>query len=103
MSLLCSRIIKVDDADNDTNDNYPPLQNVLDREEYEFVLDLACAQFEPDDPEYQRVTGKVYETLEVRRCYQALHSTRHYGPLCFYLAWNKKIDNLLTTLIQLEL
>ncbi|MPC41021.1 28S ribosomal protein S22, mitochondrial [Portunus trituberculatus] len=79
------------------------LKNVLDREEYEFVLDLACAQFEPDDPEYQQVTGRVYETLEARRCYQALHSTRHYGPLCFYLAWNKKIDNLLTTLIQLEL
>ncbi|KAK8400020.1 hypothetical protein O3P69_003011 [Scylla paramamosain] len=79
------------------------LKNVLDREEYEFVLDLACAQFEPDDPEYQRVTGRVYETLEARRCYQILHSTRHYGPLCFYLTWNKKIDNLLTTLIQQEM
>lgn len=100
--LLCSGIISVDVV-NGTNNDYTPLQNVLDREEYEFVLDLACAQFEPDDPEYQQVTGRVYETVEARRCYQTLHSTRHYGPLCFYLTWNKKIDNLLTTLIQHEM
>lgn len=79
------------------------LKKVLDREEYEFVLDLACAQFEPDDPKYQQVAGRVYETVEARRCYQVLHSTRHYGPLCFYLTWNRKIDNLLTTLIQEEM
>ncbi|KAG0703012.1 28S ribosomal protein S22, mitochondrial [Chionoecetes opilio] len=79
------------------------LKNVLEREEYEFVLDLACAQYEPDDPDYQRVTGQVYEALEARRCYQVLHSTRHYGPLCFYLVWNRKIDNMLTTLIQEEM
>lgn len=78
-------------------------QNVLERQEYEFVLDLACAQFEPDDPEYQRITGHVYEAVEARRCYKVLHSTRHYGPLCFYLTWNRKIDNILTTLIQEEM
>nr|XP_045610579.1 28S ribosomal protein S22, mitochondrial-like [Procambarus clarkii] len=78
------------------------LQGVLEREKYEFVLDCACAQFEPDDPEYQRVTSTVYETVEARRHYHMLNSTRHYGPMCFYLAWHKKIDNLLISLLQKE-
>lgn len=78
------------------------LKNVLDREEYKFLLDLACAQYEPDHPDYQRVTGRVYEAVDARRCYQKLHSTRHYGPLCFYLVWNRKIDNMIIKFIQDE-
>nr|XP_053654745.1 28S ribosomal protein S22, mitochondrial-like isoform X2 [Cherax quadricarinatus] len=78
------------------------LTNVLERGEYEFVLDSACAQFEPDDPEYLRITSVVYESVDKKRCYQLLHSTRHYGPLCFYLTWNKKIENLLISLVQQE-
>lgn len=80
---------------------YP--QDVLAREKYEFVLDRACAQFEPDDPEYHRITSATYEAIEARRHYQMLHSTRHYGPMCFYLAWNKNMDNLLIALIQKEM
>ncbi|XP_076043975.1 mitochondrial ribosomal protein S22 [Oratosquilla oratoria] len=78
------------------------LKDVLEREKYEFILDRACAHFEPDDPKYIEITHKVYDAVETRRHYENLHSTRHYGPLCFYLAWNKKIDNLLIDLIQKE-
>ncbi|KAG7175433.1 28S ribosomal protein S22-like, partial [Homarus americanus] len=78
------------------------LQGVLQRENYEFVLDRVCAQFEPDDPEYHRVCSMVYEAIEGKRHYQMLHSTRHYGPMCFYLVWHRKMDNLLISLIQQE-
>ncbi|CAL4164166.1 unnamed protein product [Meganyctiphanes norvegica] len=78
------------------------LKEVLSREKYEFILDRACVQYAPDDPEYQRVTSLTYETIESRRSFDVLLSTRHYGPFCFYLAWNKKLDNLIIYLIQEE-
>merc|ERR1712106_1309669 len=78
------------------------LKEVLSREKYEFILDRACVQYAPDDPDYQRVTSETYETIESRRSFDVLLSTRHYGPFCFYLAWNKKHDNLLIYLIQEE-
>lgn len=78
------------------------LKGVISRDQYEFILDRACAQFDPDDPEYQRVCSATYEAVDERRNYQMLHSTRHYGPMCFYLAWNRKMDNLLIDLIQKE-
>ena len=31
------------------------LQPILDEERYEYVLERACAQFEPDDPTFIRV------------------------------------------------
>ena len=31
-------------------------QKVLDEERYEYVLDRACLQFEPDDPDFVRVS-----------------------------------------------
>jgi len=78
------------------------LKEALSREKYEFILDRACVQYDPDDPEYQRVTSITYETIENRRCFDVLLSTRHYGPFCFYLAWNKNLDNLIIYLIQKE-
>ncbi len=32
------------------------LREALNQDKHEFILDLACAQFEPDDPEYLRVS-----------------------------------------------
>lgn len=52
-------------------------------------------QYDPDDPEFHRVTSAVYETVNEKSQFTKLRSTRHYGPLVFYLAWNKNIDNLL--------
>ncbi|XP_068200864.1 small ribosomal subunit protein mS22 [Palaemon carinicauda] len=78
------------------------LKDVLAREKYEFVLDRACTQFEPDDPDYQKVCSMTYEAIDEKRKYDMLISTRHYGPMCFYLAWHRKIDKLLIEYIQQE-
>ncbi|XP_067123111.1 small ribosomal subunit protein mS22 [Centruroides vittatus] len=76
------------------------LQKVLDRQEYEFVLDRACLQCDPDDPIYIRVTQTTYLHIDKMRKYDDLRSTRHFGPMVFYFAVNKQIDNLLLFLIQ---
>nr|XP_033327336.1 28S ribosomal protein S22, mitochondrial [Megalopta genalis] len=78
----------------------PHLENLLEREEYVFILDRACIQFEPNDPEYHRVTKRVYEDVNLKRNFESLRSTRHFGPLAFHLAWEKKIDNLLVDVIH---
>ncbi|XP_074109960.1 mitochondrial ribosomal protein S22 [Cotesia typhae] len=71
------------------------LKDLLKREEYEFVLDRACLQYDPDDPEFHRITSAVYEAVNNASQFKVLRSTRHYGPLVFHLVWNKNINNLL--------
>lgn len=70
-------------------------QPILDRGDYEFILNRACIQFDPDNPDYKRVTEATYDHLDERQQHGKLRSTRHFGPMVFYLAWNKRIDNLL--------
>jgi small subunit ribosomal protein S22 len=70
-------------------------QDVLARGQYEFVLDRACLQFEPDEPEYQSVAAYVYEALDKKQHYDSLLSTRHYGPMLFFLVWHKCLNNFL--------
>lgn len=76
------------------------LKGLLEREEFLYVLDRACIQFEPDDPKYQKVTSSTYEYVNEHGRFEKLRSTRHFGPFVFYLAWNKNIDNLLLDLIE---
>lgn len=76
------------------------LKNLLDRNEYIFILDRACVQFEPDDPDYQAVTREVYEHINKEKHFDYLRSTRHFGPMVFHLAWTKNIDNLLCEMIE---
>ncbi|XP_063988586.1 small ribosomal subunit protein mS22 [Diachasmimorpha longicaudata] len=71
------------------------IQAILERKDYEFILDRACTQFEPDDPEYQRITRLVYDAVDSQNDYDTLRSTRHYGPFLFHLVVTKNIDNLL--------
>nr|CAD7444156.1 unnamed protein product [Timema bartmani] len=71
------------------------LKLLMEQGEYEFILDRACVQFEPDDPEYHRVTQATYDHIDNCCKYETLRSTRHFGPFAFYLAWHKQIDNLL--------
>ncbi|KAK5646806.1 hypothetical protein RI129_005270, partial [Pyrocoelia pectoralis] len=75
-------------------------QSLLKREEYEFILNRACVQFEPDHPDYQRVSSITYQYLNDNNGFERLRSTRHFGPLAFYLSWFKNIDNLLLELIE---
>nr|CAG4652064.1 EOG090X0AW0 [Triops cancriformis] len=72
----------------------------LKRHDYLFVLDRACIQFEPDDPEYIRVTRTTYDHIDQHRQYDTLHSTRHYGPMVLHLVLSKKQDNLLVELMK---
>jgi len=76
------------------------LERILNEEKYEFILDRACLQFEPDDPDYIRICHKVYDYIEKQLKYDSLHSTRHYGPMAFYFAFYKTIDNILLYMIK---
>lgn len=75
-------------------------ESLLNRQEYEFLLDLACLQYEPYDPEYQRIVSITYQHLNDNNGFDKLRSTRHFGSLCFFLIWHKNIDNLLLDLIE---
>ncbi|XP_060829818.1 small ribosomal subunit protein mS22 [Bombus pascuorum] len=81
---------------------HPYLSDLLDKGEFEFILDRACLQFEPDDPEYHRVTKEVYSYVDKLNKFDVLRSTRHFGPLVFQLAWENNIDKLLLELMDSE-
>ncbi|XP_020300293.1 28S ribosomal protein S22, mitochondrial [Pseudomyrmex gracilis] len=76
------------------------LTSLLNRKEYEFILDRACVQFEPDDPNYQTITREVYEYVNLEKDFDILRSTRHFGPMVFHLVWTSNIDNLLCEMIE---
>ncbi|XP_011495266.1 PREDICTED: 28S ribosomal protein S22, mitochondrial [Ceratosolen solmsi marchali] len=76
------------------------LKLILDREDYEFILDRACVQFNPDNSEYHRVTQRTYDEVNKKQKYDKLRSTRHYGSMIFYLAWSKNLNNLLLENIE---
>jgi len=76
------------------------LQDCLSRGEYEFVLDRACAQYEPDDPQYIQVSRRTYNHVNDVHEYAALRSTRHFGPMVLHLILSQQMDNLLCYLIS---
>lgn len=78
------------------------LQPILERGDYEFILDRACIQFDPDNPNFHRVTQTTYDYVDKELQHEKLRSTRHYGPMIFYLAWSKKLDCLLIENITME-
>ncbi|XP_025082638.1 28S ribosomal protein S22, mitochondrial-like isoform X2 [Pomacea canaliculata] len=79
------------------------LEDLLASGKFEYVLDAACVQFEPDDPEYIRVTHRTIEVIDSTHRYEELRCTRHFGPLAFYLVWYKKADFLLIDMLQRQL
>ncbi|KAK6177671.1 hypothetical protein SNE40_015726 [Patella caerulea] len=76
------------------------LERVLNDDKYIYMLDRACVQFEPDNPDFIRVTHKTFEHINKNRKFDVLRSTRHFGPMTFYLTWNNKIDLLLVDMIH---
>lgn len=79
------------------------LMDLCRRKEYEFVLNRACIQFEPDDPRYVAITSKVYDYIDRVGDYDMLRSTRHFGPMSLYLARNKKTNGLINDMITRNL
>jgi len=71
------------------------LQTILGPQKYEYVLDRNCLQFEPDHPIYIRTAEMVYNHINENKQFSVLHSTRHYGPLVFYLCWTHQIDEFI--------
>ncbi|XP_034241124.1 28S ribosomal protein S22, mitochondrial [Thrips palmi] len=76
------------------------LLSLLERSEFEFILDRACAQFEPDDVEYVSITSQTYDYIEENGKFEYLVGTRHYGSLAFYLAFYGKLDRFLNHCIS---
>lgn len=69
---------------------------------YEFVLDRACIQFEPDHPSFISICETTYQTIDKRQHYDFLKSTRFFGPMAFYLVRTRQMDNLLMHSIRHE-
>ncbi|XP_055917144.1 28S ribosomal protein S22, mitochondrial [Eupeodes corollae] len=76
------------------------LQRCLDEFKYEFVLDRLCIQYEPFEKEFHSVSAKVYSHINEHKKFDDLRSTRHFGPMAFFLAWHKQIDDLLYDIIK---
>ncbi|CAH0721894.1 unnamed protein product, partial [Brenthis ino] len=74
--------------------------SLLDRYKYEYVLDRTCVQYEPDEPQYQKLTSITYQHVDMNTQFNLLRSTRHFGPLAFYLTWHHSMDNLMLELVQ---
>lgn len=70
------------------------LMRLLKRREYVYVLNRACAQFEPDDPRYVSCTREVYNYVNDQADFDKLRSTRHFGPMVLYLVYSKNTDIL---------
>lgn len=79
------------------------LSKLLQRGEYVYILDRACLQFEPDDPAYVEATSKVFTHIDDLKHYDKLRSTRHFGPMSLYLAYNKRANGLLVDMMTKRL
>lgn len=76
------------------------LKRLLGSEEYEFILDSMCMQYEPYEPRFHEITAQVYQHINENQSFDKLRSTRHFGPMAFFLAWHKLIDHLLLDMIR---
>lgn len=76
------------------------LKRLIENEEYLFILDSLCMQYEPYEPKYHEITSKIYQHINENESFDNLRSTRHFGPMAFFLAWHKLIDNLLLDMIR---
>lgn len=79
------------------------LKKLLNEEQYEFILDRACTQYEPYEQKFHDITSKVYLKINEKLQFDFLRSTRHFGPMAFFFAWHKMIDDLLLDMIRNDL
>lgn len=75
------------------------MKNLTDKN-YEFILDRICLQFEPYEQDFHEFSSRVYTAINDAKDFDDLRSTRHFGPLAFFLAWHKIIDDLLMDMIK---
>lgn len=73
----------------------PYFEDVLSRGCFDFILDRACAQFEPDDPLYISITRATYDKIAETGRFQEFESTRHYGPMVYHYTDKENLAPLL--------
>lgn len=76
------------------------LEECLNSQKYEFILDRLSLQYEPYEREFHDISSKVYMHINKNGHFDVLRSTRHFGPMAFFLAWHKIIDDLLCDTIK---
>uniref|UniRef100_A0A1B0FP52 Mitochondrial 28S ribosomal protein S22 n=1 Tax=Glossina morsitans morsitans TaxID=37546 RepID=A0A1B0FP52_GLOMM len=76
------------------------LERRLEERKYEFILDRLLVQFDPDEPDFHRISSKVYQHINETKEFDQLRSTRHFGPMAFFYVWHKCIDDLLYDMIK---
>ncbi|XP_055689665.1 28S ribosomal protein S22, mitochondrial [Lutzomyia longipalpis] len=76
------------------------LRKCLDDHKYEFILDRLTIQYEPYERDFHDISSQTYLHLNESREFQQLRSTRHFGPMAFFLAWHRITDNLLFDTIK---
>lgn len=73
---------------------------LIEAGEYEFLLDRACIQYEPFEQKFHQITSQVYQHVNENQQFDKLRSTRHFGPMAFFFAWHKSIDDLLLDMVR---
>ncbi|XP_033163169.1 28S ribosomal protein S22, mitochondrial [Drosophila mauritiana] len=76
------------------------LAKCLAEHKYEFILDRLLVQYEPHEPEFHNISARVFEHLNESKQFDLLRSTRHFGPMAFFYAWHRCIDDLLYDMIR---
>ncbi|KAH3821757.1 28S ribosomal protein S22, mitochondrial-like [Dreissena polymorpha] len=67
---------------------------------YTYLLEYACTQLEPDNPEFLRVTHTIYEHIAKEGHFHHLEATRFFGPMAFHLAVIDKLESLIIFYIE---
>ncbi|KAH8358701.1 hypothetical protein KR093_001849 [Drosophila rubida] len=75
-------------------------QRCLEAHNYEYILDRLTVQYEPYELEFHNISAKVFEHLNESKQFDLLRSTRHFGPMAFFYAWHRCIDDLLYDMIR---
>lgn len=73
----------------------PHFEEVLNKGFYEFILNRACTQFEPDDPLYISITRATYNKIAEEKKFQDFESSRHFGSMVYYFTEQEKLAPLL--------
>ncbi|CAD6993964.1 28S ribosomal protein S22, mitochondrial [Ceratitis capitata] len=76
------------------------LQRCLDEQKYLFILNRMVVQFEPYEPEFHYISSRVYQHINETKQFDVLRSTRHFGPMSFFFAWHRCIDDLLYDMVR---
>jgi small subunit ribosomal protein S22 len=76
------------------------LNSALEQKKYEFILDRICVQLEPYDKMYHEIASQVYLHVNETKSFELLRSTRHFGPMAFFLVWHKLIDDLVLDMVK---